>query len=80
MAKTRSYNGPAFEVVVDNVGTVYSGSNFMVASAKFASYVKLSREGSGRAAGESVTLFHNGEIRQEHIGALETARNESKGF
>jgi hypothetical protein len=60
-----------FEVVVGNIGTVYSGSNLMVATCKWAAYVKQSRADIGRAAGESVTLFHNGEIRREYIGTAD---------
>ncbi len=60
-----------FEVVVGNIGTVYSGNNFMQASAKYSSYLKDSESGYGRAAGENVTLLHDGEIRMEHVGTLE---------
>lgn len=59
----------AFEVIVGNIGTVYSGSNFMKASCKFAEYVKQSKTGYGRAGGEDVTLMHNGEPRKEHAGS-----------
>jgi hypothetical protein len=59
---------PKFEVVVGNIGTVYSGNNYMQAQCEYTAYVKISRKGKGRAAGEPVTLFHNGEIRSEYAG------------
>lgn len=61
-----------YEVIVGNIGTVYSGNNFMQASAKYATYVKQSKSGVGRAGGESVTLMHDGEIRKEHEGTQGT--------
>ena len=57
----------AFQVVVGNIGHVYDGSNYMQARACYADYVKQSKAGYGRAAGEPVTLFHKGEIRAEHF-------------
>lgn len=63
-------NTPKFEVVVGNIGTVYSGNNFMVASCKYSAYVKESKSGVGRAGNESVVMFHNGEIRYEHEGEI----------
>jgi len=59
-----------FEVIVGNIGTVYSGNNFMQAQTRYSSYVKDSRANRGRAAGEAVTLIHNGEIRCEYAGTL----------
>lgn len=59
-----------FEVVVGNIGTVYSGNNYMAACSRFQVYVKQSKSNYGRAAGESVTLLQGSEIRKEYIGAL----------
>ena len=59
---------PVFELVVGNIGTVYSGNNIMVAEQKFFSYVKDSKANYGRAAGEPVVLFHRGQIRREYQG------------
>lgn len=59
-----------FQVIVGNIGTVYSGNNYMQAECKFSRYVKLSKANVGRAAGEPVTLMHNGEPRREYIGTL----------
>lgn len=60
-----------FQVVVGNIGHVYDGSNYMQAACCYAAYVKQSKAGYGRAAGEPVTLFHKGEIRSEYFGTLE---------
>ena len=60
----------AFQVIVGNIGTVYSGNQFMVASCKYQSYVKASKSGVGRAAGESVVMMHHDEPRLEYIGTL----------
>ena len=57
-----------FEVVVGNIGIVYSGNNFMVASCEFNSYVEQAKGDTGCAAGETVTMFHNGKIRREWLG------------
>jgi hypothetical protein len=62
---------PIFVVIVSHVGSVYAGNNYLQASSKYTAYVKLSREATGRAAGETVTLFHNGEVRREHLGKQE---------
>ena len=65
-----------FEVVVGNIGTVYSGNNFMQASCKFQAYVDRSKQNDGHASGESVVLFHNGEIRHEYVGTLAMSQKE----
>jgi hypothetical protein len=62
---------PKFEVIVGNIGTVYSGNNFMVASCKFDAYVKQSKQEFGRACGESVTMLHNNKIRREYSGTID---------
>jgi hypothetical protein len=59
-----------FEIVVGNIGYVWSGSNYMQASSQFARWVKDSKTGLGRSGGESVTLFHNGEVKKEYPGTL----------
>ena len=61
-----------FEVIVGNIGTVYSGNNFVKASSIFSTYKRRSKDGEGRAAGEDVTMFHNGEPRLEYVGQGET--------
>ena len=59
-----------FQVIVGNIGTVYDGNNYMQAKCKYTSYVKASRANVGRAAGEPVTLLHNGDIRSEYMGEI----------
>lgn len=64
---------PIFEIVVGNIGSVYSGNNFMQARSTYTQYVELSRNGHGRASGEAVTFFHNGEVRMEFPGVNASA-------
>jgi len=59
-----------YEVVVGNIGTVYSGNDESEANAKWNSYVAASRESYGRASGETVTWLEDGEIRCESDGSL----------
>ncbi len=61
-----------WEVVVGNVGTVYSGPDEDEARAIHGEY----RQGGdyGRAAGEEVTLIHNGEIVDDSTAALSGGR------
>jgi hypothetical protein len=67
-----AYPADKWEVIVGNVGTVYSGSDESEARAKFASYVETSKSGVGRAGGESVTLMKDSDIAEEFIGALQS--------
>lgn len=57
-----------YEVVVGNVGTIYSGSSKKEATKRYNSAVKSSKLNSGRDAGESVTLFCDSDICKEHVG------------
>jgi len=57
-----------YEVVVGNIGTVYDGNNPVEARKDYGEYVKQSKNGYGRAAGESVTIFKDGDVHLEHIG------------
>lgn len=59
---------PEFEVVAGNVGTVYLGSNGVIAHHVFDDYVAISDSGIGRAGGGPVTLFQRGEPIREHSG------------
>jgi hypothetical protein len=67
-----AYPADKWEVIVGNVGTVYSGSDESAARAKFASYVEISNGGAGRAGGESVTLMKDGDISEEHAGTVDS--------
>ena len=55
-----------YEVIVGNIGRVHEGSDSYKAASIYNRYVDLSKEGYGRAAGETVTLLRDGEIVQEH--------------
>ena len=58
--------GVRFEVIVGNIGCVYRTSNRRDAADRYKQYVKQSKAGYGRAAGEPVTLFTDGELEKEH--------------
>ena len=62
-----------FEVVCGNIGSVYSGDSRTDAQTQFREYVAASKAECGRAGGEDVTLFMDGEIVREHIGSLHDA-------
>ena len=55
-----------YEVVVGNIGTVYSGVSLSLAKRDFREYVRQSLAVYGRAGNEQVTLFQDGEIIDEH--------------
>ncbi len=54
------------EVVVGNIGTVYSGRSVTKAAKKFNTYQLLSDSPVGRASGQSVTWFCDNEIFREY--------------
>lgn len=58
----------AFEVIVGNVGRVHEGNHENLARQIFNNYVTLSKQGYGRVAYESVTLFKEGEPIKEYHG------------
>jgi hypothetical protein len=60
-----------YEVVVGNIGTVYSGSNERQAQKDYVEYVEQSKTNYGRAAGESVTFFKDGEPTHSFVGSIE---------
>ena len=53
-------------VLVGNLGTVHVGRNAKTASREFATWVAISRSPHGKAAGEPVTLFRDGEPEREY--------------
>ena len=59
-----------YEVIVGNVGSVYSGHNLREAMKKYRTYIDTSKSGVGRAGGESVMLMKNGEPHKEYAGTL----------
>ena len=72
--KTKNY----YEVIVGNIGTVYSGPNGFTANHTYSSYVKSSKSSVGRASGEDVTLIKNGDIQKEYFGKRENPGKEKK--
>lgn len=59
-----------YELIVGNIGTVYRGPSEAIAVAEYDDYVEISKSGYGRAAGEEITLFKDGEIIKEHTPEL----------
>lgn len=57
-----------WEVVVGNIGQVYTGNSFAEAVKTYRSYCDDSDNDYGRAAGETVTLFRNDYLYHEHKG------------
>ena len=55
-----------YEVIVGNIGCVYSGPDESAALQAYHTYVRDSKNQYGRAAGESVTLLEDGDIIKEH--------------
>lgn len=63
-----------YEVLVGNIGLVHAGPGYAVALRVFNDYKTLSKAGRGRAAGEAVTLFKNGEPFKEFYPAPEPVK------
>jgi hypothetical protein len=62
-----------FEVIVSNIGNVYSGTNSDHAWEVYRSYVLLSQNpDSGRASGETVALFNGENLEAEHMTSKRT--------
>lgn len=59
---------PFYEVLVGNIGTVHKGSSKSVAEKVYKDYVSISKRGIGRAGGEDVSLWKDGEIIRDHYG------------
>jgi hypothetical protein len=59
-----------FEVVVGNIGKVYSGNDEVEAGKEFNEYCEQSKDGYGRAAYEAVSLFKNDELINEYAGEM----------
>jgi hypothetical protein len=55
-----------YEVVVGNIGSVYTGTRKADAMKHFREYKRQSETGYGRAADEEITLFADGELALTH--------------
>lgn len=56
-----------YEIIVDNIGSVYRGPLKRIALEDYKHYVGLSEAGVSRAAGEAVYALKDGEHWMEHI-------------
>ncbi len=56
-----------YQVIVNNVGIVYTGHCILESVSTYERYVRYSKSGEGRAGYESVVLMRDGEIVAEHI-------------
>lgn len=63
----RSKYLPRYEVIVGNVGTVYSGDDTGRAYKTYWEYVSLSKTGHGRAGAEGVSLLVDNEPVHEYF-------------
>jgi hypothetical protein len=57
-----------FELVVDNVGIVYTGGVLKEALKEYGTWVRISKAGYGQVAGETVTLLMDGKLFMRHQG------------
>lgn len=57
-----------WEVLVENIGKVYDDLSEAGARATYKVYKEMSQNNEGRAGGENVTLFCDGEIVEEWVG------------
>ena len=55
-----------YQVIVGNIGTVHEGNNPATARGVYDEYKQQSQSGYGRAAGEPVTMFKDGEPHVEY--------------
>ena len=67
-----------WEVIVGNVGMVYSGTDEELAHSTYDVYVEHSRDNYGRAAGESVYLFKDDQDMDMYLGTLDNELNEAE--
>lgn len=56
-----------YEVIVGNIGKVFEGPNGFEARKNFNTYVGQSKRQVGRASGEQVSLWKDGDILEEYI-------------
>lgn len=56
----------SYSVIVGNIGMVHEGDDEAGAVAVFDHYVRLSKMGNGRAGGEEVVMWENGEPTREY--------------
>jgi len=59
-----------YEVIVGNIGTVHTTNNLVDAVRVYGIYKKQSQSEVGRAGGEDVSLFKDGELFLGFFGSL----------
>jgi hypothetical protein len=60
-----------YDVIVGNIGTVYSGPSRREAERRYNEYVEQSQTNDGRAAGEPVALMRDNDIFMEYFNPEE---------
>lgn len=55
-----------FEIIVGNVGTVYTGNNRVEAENEYRECCAMVDQPYGRASGEDVTFMMDGDIHEEY--------------
>lgn len=56
-----------YEVYVGNVGCAHRGHDGLIALGEFDMWVEISKSTNGRASGEEVSLFKDGELIKDYI-------------
>lgn len=62
----------SYEVTIGNIGNVHTGNSLRDAQKSYSEYVNQSKAAIGKAAGESVTLWRDGEPIKEYAGTLDS--------
>jgi hypothetical protein len=63
-----------YEVYCGNVGCIHTGHSSREALKAFREYVGQSKSDCGRAGGEDVAVFKDGEILREYYGTLQQSK------
>lgn len=66
-----------YEVVIGNIGTIWTGATLKNALREFHGYRLVSQSGKGPAGGEDVTLFKDGELVKEYQATLHMPRADA---
>lgn len=56
-----------YQVIVGKIGAVYDGHDGKRAKKEFNAWVRVSKDESGRAAGEPVIVLVNGDLSREYM-------------
>lgn len=72
-------NEGTYQIIVNNIGTVYDGDDYDEASEVYESYIDMSQHGGGRAFGEDVMFMEDGDVIDSYDGDLSDEYKED-GF